>query len=717
MTSDKTTAKKPTVRACDICRRRKIRCDSQTMPNGRCTHCLSFNLSCTYIKPTKKRGPKDLTSALEALKNEIESLKSKLQSPSSNLYSARSQQLEPSPHAEECPLWSDSPDRTPERDDASPVSSPESSVEDLGRHFAQLSLKHYGSASGFRLLTTTIAMKAKQLGTSQTTYSRRPFFWDTLSWEKEAYDRRTRYVYPADDLIASLLELYFVNFHPTFPILHRPSFERAVAAGVHLTDQEFGGTLLAVLAVASRYSNDPRVYVDSNPLSAGWEFADQVQHLRPLSNPTIHETQIYFLLSFYVIGTSVPRMSWLYLGLGIRCLHERRELRRKPNGDNVDSAHELWKRAFWSYLIWDRMMSVFHGWPMGLQVEDYDVDPLLEVDDEYWDNGFSQPPGKPSQLAYSVCVVRLCEILGDVMHQLYGSEKAKSKSFGASEDPGWEKRAVAELDSAMNNFPDSVPPHLRWNHESPPQDAFFDQAAILHITYNHIHRPYIQKATVLAGPSLSICARAARAIIRTACIWLKKRQRLPLPSLINPVFIAGVILVLYKVATTNRGSRCGEDKDRDLVQVATAMEILKYAEHRVQTAGRLWDMLQQLWSLGGPVPLSPAPQEEERTSEIEVVSSTSTDTDVGVGSVAPSDVSHEYYTLAMPEYTPLQDESYNFLDLEGVSPFCSKAAGVGPRAGMSVEELLADADPLDTMASILNDEQRSLWMAAPIDTA
>ncbi|KAF7335346.1 Fungal-trans domain-containing protein [Mycena sanguinolenta] len=422
---------------------------------------------------------------------------------------------------------------------------------------------------------------------------------------------------------------------------------------------------------------------------------------------------------FYTIGTSVPRMSWLYLGLGIRCLHERRELRRKPSGDNLDPGHELWKRAFWSYFIWDRMMSVFHGWPMGVQVEDYDVAPLLEVDDEYWDNGSRQPPDKPSQLAYSVCVIRLCEILGDVMRQLYGSEKAKSKSLVTSETPEWEKRAVAELDSTMNNFPDSVPPHLRWNHESPPHDAFFDQAAILHITYNYvlivIHRPYIQKATVLAAPSLSICARAARAIIHTASIWLSKRQRLPLPSVTNPVFISGVILVLSTVATTNCESRCAGDKNKDLVHVTTAMEILKYAEHRIQTAGRMWDLLQHLLSLGRPVPLAPAPQEEEQERMSEISSTSAAD--VGVGSVAPSGVPQEYYTLAVPEYTPPQDESYSYLDLRGVFSSGREAVGMGPRAGMSVEELLADADPLDTMASILNDEQRSMWMAAPMDAA
>jgi hypothetical protein len=41
----------------------------------------------------------------------------------------------------------------------------------------------------------------------------------------------------------------------------------------------------------------------------------------------------------------------------------------------------------------------------------YDTEPPLQVDDEYWDQGFTQPPGKPSQLSYFVCDLRLCEVI------------------------------------------------------------------------------------------------------------------------------------------------------------------------------------------------------------------------------------------------------------------------------------------------------------------
>jgi hypothetical protein len=75
-----------------------------------------------------------------------------------------------------------------------------------------------------------------------------------LQWELGPHDETPNYVFPDQDLITSLVNVYFTNVHATLPLLHRPSFERSVAEGLHLNDYRFGGTLLAVLAVASRVS-------------------------------------------------------------------------------------------------------------------------------------------------------------------------------------------------------------------------------------------------------------------------------------------------------------------------------------------------------------------------------------------------------------------------------------------------------------------------------
>ncbi|KAJ7254317.1 fungal-specific transcription factor domain-containing protein, partial [Mycena haematopus] len=610
-------------RSCDICRQRKVRCDGPNMPDSCCSSCLAFGTPCTYMNPYRKRGPKNLL--VEELKKENASLKAKLRKLS--VCSLCSQPLQSQPQGDGATSMfnhgSPESDNTSTCVEVEPVDGQDFTADELASRFESFSLesmkiKYYGAASVFALANSAIAAKDKSLGPPLLRHSRRSLFWDVLPWEKEIYTQKPHYVYPDNDLIDSLLQHYFNNIQPFCPILHRPSFERAVAEGLHLTNAEFGGTLLAVLAIASRYSNDPRVFVDGNPslsLSAGWNFASQICIVRRLFEPTIYEVQMYCILSFYSLSLSEPQISWLYLGLGIRYLQHRGEHRRKLEGRKWGHQDELWKRAFWSFVVLDRFLGAFLGRPMALHPEEYDVEPPLDVDDEYWDldQGFSQPPGKPSQLSYFIHNIRVYEIMGDVMRRLYGSKK--SKLLMGWDGPDWEPRTVAELDSAVNNVLDSIPPHLQWNPEHPPRGTFFDQAAALHIACNYvriaIHRQYIQKAAVLAAPSLSICASAARAIIHTADSWLRKRQRIPPPDFPNPVFVSGIVLVLNMLATKRAGIPL-DPKSKDLLLVATAMEILKFAEVRLQPVGRLWELLQEIWSLDGSLPLAYPPNSEQQ---------------------------------------------------------------------------------------------------------
>ncbi|KAJ7303822.1 fungal-specific transcription factor domain-containing protein [Mycena albidolilacea] len=686
-------------RSCDLCRQRKSRCDGPDMPNGCCSNCLAFGSECTYAEPSQKRGPKNTKNiTIEKLKKENASLKAQLRSIS--VCSLCTQPLQPRP-LEDRPSGTQDvsvfPYDSPQRDNTPSELSDEQDLtgEEMAARFNLLSMdslktKYFGSASGYALADNAITIKEKYIG-RPSTHWRRPVFWDVLPWEKESYDSdRPSYVYPSADLITCLLDLYFTNVHPTLPILHRPSFERSVAEGLHLVDMEFGGLFLAVLAIASWYSDDPRVFVDSDTsLSSGWKFAKQVRIRRYWFEPTIHEVQMYGLMTLFVIGTSVPQVAWLYLGVGIRCLFQRGVHRRRPEGQPSGAEKELWKRAFWSFIALERMVCLFTGRPMSLHAEDYDVEMPLEVDDEYWSRGFVQPLGKLSQLSYFVCRSRLCEIIEDVFRRVYGSTKAKLRL--SRDGPEWEQRAVADLDSSMNDYSDSIPPHLRWDPENPPDGAFFDQSAELHITYNYvlivIHRQYIHKVAV----SLSICASAARTIIHTADIWLRKRQRVPLPTLTNAVFVSGLILVLYTLKTKRAG--LSHDKNKDLVQVATAMDFLKFGESRFQPVGRLWEILGEIWSFDGPFPKHPMNETDSAARE-----ETSAITD------APGPPLTELY--------PQFEQSLEFWNTT-LSSLLLADQPVVPASEMSFDELLSAGDTVDAMDTALDDELFSMWMTMP----
>ncbi|KAJ7459699.1 fungal-specific transcription factor domain-containing protein [Mycena latifolia] len=715
-------------RSCDICRQRKIRCDGSKMPNSQCSNCLAFGSSCTYERPAKKRGPKN--QLVEELRQKNAVLEAKLRSLS--ICSLCAQPLKS--QEDENGISSPSVFNTTNSDsaiEAEPLPEEDPLNVELVDRFRTLCIhqhvtedKFFGSSSSFVLVSNALAVKEEYLGRPAAIRSRTALYWELLPWEKDEYDQRPRYVYPPGDLIASLLDLYFANVHPFLPVLHRPSFERSVVEGLYLKDPQFGAAFLAVLGVASRYSNDSRVFVEADTsLSAGWKFVKQVQVVRKLFEPSLYDVQFHALMTLFHLGSSAPQNSWLHLGIGIRSLQQRGEHRRKRLDRKRDALDEMWRRAFWSILSLDRLLCFFLGRPAGIHTEDYDVDLPLEMDDEYWGQEFAQPPEKPSLLSYFVYHIQLCEILGDALRRLYASHKSRMRMGWDSIE--WEQRAVAELDSALHVWLDSVPTHLRWDPDK-TSDIFFQQSAVLFTTYHAvqiaIHRPYIHRPTVLASPSLSICTSAARSALNIADVWLKKVKQPPsLPYMMNPVFVSGVILMLNIFGTKRNGPI--EKNNKDLVQVETALRFHKAAQSRWQPAGRVAELLQELMSLDGPLPLKRPPKNnpasaDNNTSKVEAVLVLP----VPSVPVQPAGMSQPEYYLNH-ETEPVPNHLWNNIHSDP-----SLASGNDPQSGIDIQQLLADTAQFDTInlspnsattssGPILDDELMSLWMAAPTNFA
>ena len=102
----------------------------------------------------------------------------------------------------------------------------------------------------------------------------------------------------------------------------------------------------------------------------------------------------------------------------------------------------------------------------------------------------------------------------------------------------WDRITLANLDSELNSWVDSVPKHrtslrtlsclqqahpscpVRWDPDSTSNGRFFDQSAMLYSMYYHLqiflHRPFVGVTDDpgLAFSSLAICTNAARACVR-----------------------------------------------------------------------------------------------------------------------------------------------------------------------------------------------------------
>ncbi|KAF8604607.1 hypothetical protein BDV93DRAFT_522316 [Ceratobasidium sp. AG-I] len=670
--ADGAAKKRRVQRACDVCRRKKVRCDGATRPGNRCSNCIAFNFECSYVEAAKKRGPPK--GYVESLENRLEKMERLLQRlcPGADFTQSLGQHLTRE-------QWEaqrgGKPNPPPKAKVADPNGSPPSNVlagtrgtstvvspvaakeeEDLISSDEESNLvngmqklavttferRFHGKSSGLMLVKAARSLKqeyvnAENIDAEPQQPNRRPEFWRANPWEwidTEDPSWKDKVQPPPSDLRDALIDLFFAHVNAFFPLLHRPLFESNIRDGLQYRDSAFACVLLLVCAVGSRWSDDRRVFLEQDePLqhSAGWKFFEQVQFLRRslLTPPKLFDLQIMVLAVMFLQGTSAPHSAWTVAGIGIRIAQDVGAHRRKVyRGGQGSIEDELWKRAFWILVVHDRVTSSALGRPCAIQDEDSDVGFPVEVDDEYWPHNSTdpafvpkQPAGTPPRAAFFNCYLKLIQILGFALRTIYSINK--SKILLGFVGPQWEQHIVAELDSALNKWIDSVPDHLRWdpNREN---SLFFDQSATLYSTYYHvqilIHRPFIpspRKPSPLSFPSLAICTTAARSCSHVLDLQ-RRRSHTILPGVMVAAFTSGIVLLINVWGQKKSGGTA--DPNGQIKDVHKCMDVLKSNEQRWHSAGRLWDILYELASFGDlPLP-QPSPKENNKRERDAVTS-------------------------------------------------------------------------------------------------
>ena len=80
--------------------------------------------------------------------------------------------------------------------------------------------------------------------------------------------------FPPPDLMAELINLYFVHFNAYLGLLHRPTFEGDLRAGLHMRDRGFGTIVLLVCATGSTWGHGtPKGEPHEAP---GWQWFNKV---------------------------------------------------------------------------------------------------------------------------------------------------------------------------------------------------------------------------------------------------------------------------------------------------------------------------------------------------------------------------------------------------------------------------------------------------------
>ncbi|KAJ7050642.1 fungal-specific transcription factor domain-containing protein [Mycena amicta] len=629
-------------RACDACRQRRGPCDGLRNSSKKCTHCAANNLECTFSgAPAKVKG-KSYTEALEERLAAMQKLLDKYSEPQ-----ITSGARTPTPIPPRIGLEFASMSIRLARDAEGRPRDPEelivpshlmrwleSTETPTGSTRQSCQKQFLGESSGHLLVNTTMGLRNEQAPQDQQaesshigseadirTWQKRDY-WHTKPWSTHPPGpdmEKPKYIFPPPALLASLVNLYFTHVNVYIPLLHRPIFEKLIATSVHFGDHKFAATVLLVCAVGARYSDDQEVWdemepqdpeaeigadgdeMGRRPLTSGWKYFRQVS----MGVDGLYDTPVLFDLQRYCLAIQFlegweTESTWAHIGIGIRIAQGVGAHRRQPDGPHTVEA-ELWRRAFWTLVYYDRTVSCALGRPAGLLYDDFDVQLPTEVDDPHWKD--RQPLAVPSRVVFFNTMVKLTHILAWVLRFLYSLDKKNALYESGSEQ--WKEDLVVELDSALNEWVDAIPQHLRWDPNSTDVDPiFFKQSAVLYCAYYQvqitIHRPFIHPTAPTASethrlPSLAICTAAARSCARIAEVWMTRLTPEPPVMLVPALAIAGIVLLLSgwqkraSTATTTTTVKEGVRK-----QVHQCMEAIRACESRWRSAGALWDILNGL---------------------------------------------------------------------------------------------------------------------------
>ncbi|KAF8871040.1 fungal-specific transcription factor domain-containing protein [Mucidula mucida] len=507
---DRSASKKRRLtRACDMCKRKKIRCDGVEMPGNQCTNCLNSKVHCTHVEVLRNLG---------TAKGYVESLERRLQ----KLTQLFKKLL---PEVDIDQELDDTEDSIDEENERTTAKDEETSIllsyaVNRTLNFAPQRQRYFGKSNALFLIQAVAAQRAHYLGKHP---SLNPSFslkqgehWAARPWYNPRHRYPTQeYEFPEEDLLKALIDAYFEHENCFLPLLHRPMFEKALQDQVHYHDEMFGGTVLMVCALGARWVDDRRVFTEGVDM-AGWSYFDQISLPPPPDGPvSLGEMQMYCLYITYHQLIPTARTMWIYLGTAFRLIQDAGMHMRSPNPPNAQD--ELWKRVFWCLMFLDISYASVFGHTPTLNYEMFDIDYPIECDDEYWENdAFAQPKDTPSSISFFVQLMKLMQILSYILRVTYAVRRPLHV-FTANRLP--EAQILAGFDSSLNEWQAALPDSLRWDPRR-REESFFRQSAFLHITMYYVqiqaHRPYIpgpdQKHSVM--PSLAICSNAALSCMR-----------------------------------------------------------------------------------------------------------------------------------------------------------------------------------------------------------
>ncbi|QDS76004.1 hypothetical protein FKW77_004664 [Venturia effusa] len=511
--------------ACDRCRSKKIRCDG-IRPS--CSQCTNVGFECkTSDKLSRRAFPRGYTESLEervrALEAEVRELKGLLDEKDEKLemlsrIQSNSPRMPPRKTSFPAPPTTPATEKSrQETDDTFKVVQSQSLVNDENSDPYFI-----GSSNGQNLIDAfqariqevsrkTVAMNANAFLANEVPASIASVRPQAVSWQA-----------PSRMVSDQLVNIFFQEWAPLFPILHRPAFlalyEDYVSCPEAIEDKASLAQLNLVFAIAAQsasHSSNFHLKNDIQSFNTQWQAAME-QFLMHNSLATLQcllLAQISCLLNgdyarllkFKGLATSLSQR------LGLNYSQKRFAL--------GTLTCETRKKLFWTLYTLDCFSAAQLGLPRLLKDEDVYCEYPVDADDEYiTEKGFlPMLPGEYTKLSSALALFKASRIVAKVLKENYPASATYDLSL----------RKIMTLSDELDGWLNDLPSHLRLQfiQDKPSTNVVSSRSPLLSLAYHYI-RSLIYRPAVCASAAIGDLAGSARVVLANSSKAIVQIQEL-----------------------------------------------------------------------------------------------------------------------------------------------------------------------------------------------
>ncbi|KAF5393813.1 hypothetical protein D9757_000221 [Collybiopsis confluens] len=568
-------------RACESCRRKKIKCDGC---EPTCSQCSASGSQCTWLQ-TKDRAAlsRHYVQELEARLLHMESLYTQIApvlnqiAPSGDNFSLPpgSVTLPPEIAAPATEILRSIVPGDPQQMSSIPVKVEDDVSESLG----QLALDEYGHMrwiggsstmsliQSFKAVTTSplnrISPIEEDPRASGPSANKLYFPASVFFGKVRALPGPEEVEYPERDLADKLVNAYFARFHFLMPVIDKPGFLQQyhnIMNNIHdhtliRTETAFISLVFAVFACAANLVQDDRLFMSGRTDEGGmgmvyYERSLVLQYISHANTQPAH-VQCFILLSSFLCSINCLPQAWILVGQAVRTGQDL-GLHRSPRRLVISPIEkETRRKIWWGVYTLDRMLALALGRPLGINDSDCDVEYPLDVDDDNLPEYFSgaiMAQNNVSLITGIIALVKLYQIGGRVLRDVYAIDNCKDH---LEPDRKAElQRTVESLDNELTQWCDGLPDVFKSQSQT---DQQVSMGAVLCSHYYSVlttlHRnmlPVRRDQPVAAPKSTVKAVHSARSCIRLA----PSMKHVVPPShhlafFIQHLFSSAVILLLY----------------------------------------------------------------------------------------------------------------------------------------------------------------------------